>query len=82
MKFHTWIGIGDGPMSSCLICGGVWDYKPGPLWMESHLSMTGEPAVDCTGNRNQCHHYPGECSLTDGSPCLFDPACNCLHCFS
>lgn len=82
MGRHVWVGTGEDSLTSCLICGGVWDYNSGPLWVSHHVSLTGDPAVDCTGNKEQCHHYEGECPINDGSPCQLDLACNCLSCFS
>jgi hypothetical protein len=68
--FHVWVSA-DEDMKSCLTCGG--------LWYESGTALDGEPAHHCSGNTNECHHYPGECSQEE---CWRTGQCNCLSCHS
>lgn len=82
MTLHKWISTDTPEHDTCLVCGGMWQEKyPGEVVSE-HESLRGEYPSHCTANTNQCHHYAGECYITDGSECQLDPECNCLFCDS
>lgn len=73
--FHVWISTDSEDHDSCLVCGGTWAVTD-----DGHEAANGDMPNPCTRNTSQCHHYSGECNITDGSPCQLDPECNCLFC--
>jgi hypothetical protein len=80
--FHRWVSTDFETHDACLVCGGMWvNTEPDSvvLHFDTMQSFDGSPAVDCTGNPSQCHHYAGECPVDE---CHLDPACNCLYCYS
>jgi len=66
---------GDMATVHCFVCGGVWQDIDG-----EYLSISGQPAPDCTRNSDQYHHYATECSCP--GQCQANPECNCLACDS
>lgn len=79
---HTWMSTDTPEYDTCLVCGGMWQEKyPGEVVSE-HQSWRGEYPSPCTANTSACHHYSGECPVTDGSECQVDLECNCLFCDS
>lgn len=74
--FHRWIGTDEDPHEVCLTCGGMWVWDS---YAGRHVGIDGTPAVNCTRNTAQCHHYAGECPAEE---CNLDSNCNCLHCYS
>jgi hypothetical protein len=84
MAFHTWVSTDTPEHDSCLVCGGMWvNSNPGSVVLElgQITAINGEPAVNCTSNTQQCHHYHNE-HANELTVCRLDTECNCLFCNS
>ena len=76
---HRFMSDGEPPYESCLTCGAMYQLlalEDDPTRGE-YLSNAGDEPMQCSGDTEMAHGYPGE--RHDGNA---DHECNCIRCDS